>query len=271
MSGGAYYEKSRDERPVDCWLSDLLDCDTHFHSSLELVYVLEGKVKVIIGGQTVTVTKGTAALTPSYSLHMYESEGKSKSYCLTLPPDIIPSYQSLVKNMRFKQLFYIDKNGELRQMLSKMKNICKSKADNKLMIKGLSYLIVGLLLEQLQTEPYPDKKSRNYSRDVLIYLQENFADSQTTLENTAKHFGYSKSRFAHVFTATFGYTFYDYLTLLRVRHAAGQLVNENKSLIDAAMSSGFENMRTFYRSFKKIFAKTPTQFIKDNSSFVVYR
>lgn len=264
-----YYEKSRDELPLDCWTTVNNSCQAHFHSSVELMYVVSGVVKTTCGAQSFSLKAGSALISPSYTLHYFYTPKLSNSIHLTIPLDIIPSYKSIMKNNRFTENIYNDKDGRLLSLLNQINMLCAKKSNNTLLYKGLAYAVLGLLLEQLPVEPYPDKKSRDFSRDVLVYLQENFADIDITLDSVATNFGYSKSRFSHIFTSTFGYTFHQYLIMLRCRNAAARLVNEGDSLIDSALSSGFENMRTFYRAFKKSFGVTPSEFIKENSKIII--
>lgn len=263
-----YYEKNRDQMPVDCWTSVDNICDAHFHSSVELMYVVSGVVKANCGSQTLLIRAGSALISPSYTLHDFATIKHSNSIHLTIPLDIIPSYKSIMKNNRFTENIYADNDGRLLSMLNQINVLCAKKSNNTLLYKGLVYAVLGLLLEKLPIEPYSDKKTRDFSKDVLIYLQENFADLDITLDSVAANFGYSKSRFSHIFTNTFGYTFHQYLIMLRCRNAAARLVNEGDTLMDAALSSGFENMRTFYRAFKNSFGVTPSEFIKGNSSII---
>ena len=46
--------------------------------------------------------------------------------------------------------------------------------------------------------------------------------------------------------------------------AALQLTQESVSLTTAAMNAGFESMRTFYRSFKRVFGVSPSEYLKKN-------
>lgn len=264
-----YYERSRDELPLDCWKTVNNGCQAHFHSSVELMYVVSGVVKATCGAQSFSIKAGCALISPSYTLHNFTTPKQSSSIHLTIPLDIIPSYKSIMKNNRFTKNIYNDKDGQLLSLLEQIYALCTKKSSNTILYKGFAYAVLGLALEQLPVEPYPDKKARDFSRDVLVYLQESFADTDITLDSVAANFGYSKSRFSHIFTSTFGYTFHQYLIMLRCRNAAARLVNEGDTLINAALSSGFENMRTFYRAFKSSFGLTPSEFIKENSTVII--
>lgn len=49
--------------------------------------------------------------------------------------------------------------------------------------------------------------------------------------------------------------------MIRVEHAAAELKASGKRVLDIALSSGFNNIRTFNRVFKEITGYTPSQFL----------
>ncbi|MGL5258580.1 MAG: AraC family transcriptional regulator [Lachnospiraceae bacterium] len=259
----AYYEQSRDALPAECWKSIDNSCDTHFHNTLELMYVIKGEVLAFVAGKKYIVSSNCAVFAPSYTLHYYETIKEGESIILTIPLDMVPSFKNTTKNLRFTEALYYDTNGAVYDMMKKLLTQEKVMLSTSILHKGYVYAILGLLLEQLPMEPYHDLRSSTFSKDVLTYLLEHFSDSELNIKRVASHFDYSESRFSHLFRSTFGYTFPAYVTLLRCQNALDCLINRGDTLIDSAMNSGFENMRSFYRSFKKIYQKTPTQYLKD--------
>lgn len=128
-------------------------------------------------------------------------------------------------------------------------------------VKGYIYTILGILTQRLGLCEREQNRQNDLAKEILVYLQENFL-LPLTLESVAEHFGYSKSRFSHIFNSFFGCGINQYISSLRCRKAAS-LAEESMPLIDAAMNSGFDSMRTFYRSFKAQFGITPSEYCKN--------
>ena len=55
-------------------------------------------------------------------------------------------------------------------------------------------------------------------------------------------------------------TFIDYLNQVRVGHAKELLKNSEKKMYQVALLSGYNNVRYFFRVFKKIEGMTPEQY-----------
>ncbi|MEG1874309.1 MAG: AraC family transcriptional regulator [Angelakisella sp.] len=257
------YEIVRDANNYpDCWRSKNNACIAHFHSSLEVLYLLKGTMQVTLNGQCYPLRPGQVAISSSYTLHSYETPDSSQSIVLTVPLDFVPSVQKLLTHRRFQNSIVTDNTGgELLHCLTRMTEYRGKQEFSPTVLKGYVYTGVGLLVELAGLEEIENRHGADFSREVLIYIQQNYL-SEITIDSVAANFGYSKSRFSHLFSELFGYTFCQYLNVLRCRYAAAQIINENASLIDAAMSAGFQNIRTFYRNFHQVFGVTPSQLLE---------
>ncbi len=256
-----YYEKGRDTSPIDCWVAKNNHCELHFHSSLELVYVTTGTLLVNSNGNSYEISNGEAIFTPPYTLHTYSSLEEGYSINVTIPLELIPFFNTYTKNKQFIHPHFVDKDQSLLSNLQLLLLEIKKEKSSHLILKGYAYTILGILLEQLETQDYANRQLPTFNQDVLNYLQENFMLGELNSTIAAKKFGYSESRFSHLFTKSIGYSFNYYLGMLRVQHAATLLINSELSLVDIALTSGFETMRTFYRTFKRVYGITPSQYI----------
>lgn len=255
------YEHSRDsdKYPV-CWRTLNDRCMPHFHSSMEFVYVTDGELKASLNGKSYTVKKGQILISPSYTLHYYSTERYSDSIVLIVPLDFIAYYNKIFSQKVFSSWLCSDSaDGEILHCMRKLEaegeNDCIANAN---IARGYIYIILATLIDRVGLVDVPGGQNRYLTRDILVYLQNNYLGS-VSLELLAAHFGYSKSRFSHIFNDSFGCSLKEYVNSLRCRHAAGLLV-QGTPMIDVAMSSGFECIRTFYRRFKQCFGVTPTQY-----------
>ena len=85
-----------------------------------------------------------------------------------------------------------------------------------------------------------------------------------SLPSAAEASGYVPTYFSRVFKTCTGMTFYDYLTVYRIRKAEIQLVNTNDSVSSIASASGFSSVKTFDRVFKEQIGTSPLKFRKQH-------
>ena len=81
--------------------------------------------------------------------------------------------------------------------------------------------------------------------------------STLTLSQAAEQAGMSVSSLVRCFKKKTGMTFVDYVNSLRLSHASGLLKENRLSLLDVALSSGFNSQSHFNRVFKKKYGVTP--------------
>ena len=255
------YEMYRDHfKYPPFWQDDNITCPLHFHSSIEFLYITDGSMKAVIDARPYTVEKDQILISSSYSTHYYSSEEQSHSIMLIIPLDFISVYSTIFSKKVFSQCVGKDKEAN-KEILHCMQQLllykeCTEHTEN--IIKGYIYAIIGMMINSVGLTDIDDKGT-SLSKDILMYLQNNYL-LPVSLTILAHDFGYSKYRFSHIFSTYFGCGLTEYVNTLRARHAANLLATTDSPLIDVAMNSGFESMRTFYRSFKHCFGVTPSHY-----------
>lgn len=256
-----FYETYRDKlKYPSFWQDHNITCAPHFHSSIELIYVTEGSMKAVIEGKPYTVEQNQILISSSYAAHYFTREKQSRSILLIVPLDFIPSYGTVLSKKVFSDCICRDEDAN-REILHCLKQIlafgeCSESSAN--IIKGYVYVIIGLMVNSVGLTDTAEQDN-SLSKDILIYLQNNYL-STISLNTLARDFGYSTYRFSHMFSTYFGCNLPEYVNTLRARHAANLLIETEASLINIAMNSGFESVRTFYRTFKRCFGVTPSQY-----------
>ncbi len=261
-----YYEHFRDvDKWPSCWKSENNTCFPHFHSCVEITYVLEGKIDFILNGRGGTAGPRQVIAAPSYTVHCFSTPESSRSIVLTIPLDYVPSFRKLIERRTFSTLVWTDDEpeSELLHGMEMLARLCSvdCRKPPELLTKGYLYTVLGILTERLGLSENREGTDAFLARDILQYLDTHYR-FDVTLETLAARFGYSKSRFSHLFHAYFGCGIPEYVNTLRCRSAALLLTQESASLTSAAMNSGFESMRTFYRCFKKSFGISPSEYLQ---------
>ncbi len=96
-------------------------------------------------------------------------------------------------------------------------------------------------------------------RRVKRYV-ETHLDQPISLGEAAYVAGVDRSYFSAFFHAKVGVTFRDWLHTTRIHRARQLLQDSNYSITNVAFSVGYQNLRSFERTFKKHTGKTPMQY-----------
>ena len=105
------------------------------------------------------------------------------------------------------------------------------------------------------------------SKDLNAYMlsQEPYLEEGLTSLQLAEAVGISAYQLSQVLNTSANQSFYDYINSYRVEKAR-QLIEDHpessKAMLDIGIAAGFSNKTTFYKHFKKTFAKTPLQYKK---------
>lgn len=133
----------------------------------------------------------------------------------------------------------------------------------------LSYLIQFFVLLSRNNKELPastpasqGNKQHEYVEKfnvVFDFIEHNFTED-ISLEDVAARIGFSKFHFSRLFHQFTGTSFYDYLSLRRLKAAEVLLLNPTLPITEIALQSGFSSISTFNRVFKKYKECTPTEF-----------
>ena len=112
--------------------------------------------------------------------------------------------------------------------------------------------------DQRRSTTSPFDYYRRLSR-VRRYVESNL-DEQILLADAARVANLSPGYFSTFFHDKTGLRFHDWLTQLRVQRAKQRISERNLSITELAYWSGFGDLRTFERAFKRWTGQTPRSF-----------
>lgn len=239
------------------WHSRNCRCMPHFHAGIELVYVLEGSFTGIINGKPLEIKANQMLINSCYAVHSYD-ESELRAIITVIPMAIVPTLKKRLTSSRFISNVVDD---DADRTLSKFMLMLKTFSDNNTMQSGLSLALLGYLIERVGLQDVEASDHSNLLCRILMYLNENFKEP-LTVEMLSEYFGYSRSRFSHLFKANLGYSLPRYLNTLRIRHAAELLLTTDMTVTQIALESGFNNTHTFYTAFRSVFDQTPAEFLR---------
>ena len=93
------------------------------------------------------------------------------------------------------------------------------------------------------------------------YIREHYSDPDLNLASIAAYNEISKNHLSFEFTRETGENISDFLTRTRIKEAEKLILETNLKIYEIAEKTGYQNVETFTRAFKRITGKSPSRFI----------
>lgn len=218
----------------------------HIHRQMEILYVTAGHNRATINNQTMILSENQMAIADSFDVHEWEHID-GLACCFILPYSVCACVAPHSEGYSLSQHFITDESVCLR--FKELMDLMYRYKEESAVLEGLARAFVALIYKHLPMEKRKSNKPRSLLQEILTYIEKNFT-SRLTLESVAKHFGYSKYYFSKLFNQLLGCHFEHYVNLVRMQNALYLIREKEKSLLEAALDSGFPSLSTFYRTFK---------------------
>ena len=260
-----YYESASDLSDIPrAWDTPNNKCVPHFHEGIELVYALEGSFTGTVNNQPVQVNAGEMLVNSCYVVHSYD-DVPCKSIIALIPLNAVPSLSDKLTEKHFRDIIIND--AENKPLLRLMRMLQEFDG-NILMKRGVSYAILGYLIEELGLAEFGDPGISSFLKDVLTYLSQHFRE-KLSIEQLATRFGYSTQRFNNLFREGIGYTLPKYVAILRTRHAARLLMTTRKNVSEIAIECGFATAKLLDQSFREVFMMSPAEYVNAHKTYQI--
>lgn len=110
------------------------------------------------------------------------------------------------------------------------------------------------------------KKAENSAAQICNYLTENYMQD-LSLDDVAERFQYTGAYVNRIIKRHTGMTFYDMLTDIRITRSKQLLHHTELQVYQVAEQTGYSNVQSFIRMFKKITGITPGAYRKEQNSW----
>lgn len=265
--------KFEDSLPLKINIYKLGEIKSHWHSDLELFYVLEGTVKIITNDQLIILNEEDIYLGNQFETHELHSQNAA-----VLSVEINLDKMGLNEDEKNNLLFDCNSSNEtdktpftkIKYLLSSLINYNLKYQDNSRYANlSIIYSLFAELLNKyriISNKPKTSiKKNMIRIREIAKYINENY-DKNITLKNLSANFDLTVPYLSSFFEKNFGKKFQEYYDELRVSKSIPTLLNEKDTLLEIANKFGFNDPRAYVRAFKKIYNISPMEY-KKNSSF----
>lgn len=235
---------------------------THYHRDFEILYVDNGVAYFQISGRRFEARSGSLILINPFEPHFIEIKSDSYAHrCVDFDLNILdlPEANKLLS----EELCFANHISDATHLLHYF-NLCFDAEVNKdkgweIRAKGSLLVLFSLLDDYIGR--VGSAKEQIFAREILRFLEDNFAQNITSAELAAK-LSYNHSYFCRRFKKVFACSFSEYLNIYRISKAK-EFLNEH-SVSETALLSGFSSVSYFTTSFKRNTGMTPSEYKKNS-------
>lgn len=269
-----FYENRRDlmddALPISVYVNRDLTFRAHWHEAFELVYVESGSLDISINNNRRKLVQGQIALCPGGQIHYYETtDSHNQSLLLIFKPEYFGLEINWPHSISFDSP-YVTENDVDPSVLQQIRRLLLAMLEEKtnktphyeLMLRSHLTLLCATLLRNVPNEtiPVPLRSGTPFGliHNILDYIEHHYMEP-ITLRDLAKTFNVDYFNLSKKFNQMTGSSFKTHIHTLRIAKAEQLILTTDMSLLEIAMACGFESVRTFNRTFKKIKNMTPSQ------------
>ena len=242
----------------------------HWHREIELLYIKKGSIRMQVTDHAFTAGEGDLVICDTGEIHYSNSYSKDSVLdFIIFDTGLISShYQHHFFARPFLTAEEMEKAGLKKRLLALEmlidSELSEKKAYYQDIIRAALQDFWFRLLRVMPVDNGGIRKNRRIAmledfQTLLSYMEEHAAEN-ITLEMAAEKMHFSPSHFSRMFKQLTGTGFVRYLNTIRITIASDLLARSDTTIVQAAFSCGFQNVRSFNRTFKEITGCTPSEY-----------
>lgn len=245
-------------------------CNTsfHWHKAMELLYIIDGSLNMQADGKVTELNSNDIYFVNHDCFHRTFTSlpDKNNKYLV-----VLLSYDKLLKYYpNQEQLeFRVGESGSaIHKITDLLKQVAlyfeKKPVGYEMKINSLLHDIYFVLISECVCENSKDANSASdneleYVKTAIEYMGRNYLED-LSLNDIANKVGLSTSYFSRCFKSITRISVIQYLANIRLESALRDIVEENKTVTDAAFDNGFKSVKSFIELCKKVYNCTPGQY-----------
>ena len=238
----------------------------HWHQRTELLYVQSGLCQVWIGKEEYQGKPGDVFVIHSGEIHAVSCSKDCYLYICTFDPSILYSFQPEIKfvqsHISTDELAQLGLHEHIHQLFEEMyREEGAEKCWHDVLIRSDIIRLYALFIRHFPREVSPAKQSITKFRhfqQALSFIAEHYS-GDIKLSDVAKSINYNPSYVSSLFVTYTGVNFKNYLDSFRINKAVELIKNTSTTIADISAQCGYENIRTFNNTFKRVTQMTPSQ------------
>lgn len=255
-----------------------------FHSSMsfELLHVMDGHIELTFqnGNRSFRGACGDTLFVPVRTMHCDRFDSREDLKIFYVFFQWTPDAETLSSFSNERLLCMPeDVRREVRFLFERMRDDKQADIFHPEIFRARLYTVLNLLYhcrtsqDQAAEKAHPatgPSRQEQLVRDARAYMKRNFAQP-LRLDDVAEHLGISPYYLSRLFPGQAGFTFYEYLTDLRMEYARELLCGGGHTIDEVAALTGYESGNYFAKVFRRRTGMTPGRYRKAHQEKVVQR
>lgn len=252
--------------PVRCTLHRLGHMEGHLHDFFEIVLILSGQCKAIVGGQSFTLGQDDLLAVNGHTAHSFHGSDcvlisvqfEQSLFEKTLPE---PQHPTFLCNTALQNSSIAHDN--VRRLIALLvKNNADQQTGYPLRNWSLIYQLMDVFYNNFRADGSHAQNVRAHryaariaqiTESINAHYTENY-----TLSALADEVHLSAPYLSKFFDQHFGISFLAYLTQIRLSHAVDELIQTDDTIETVSANSGFPNSHAFVQAFRKEYDQLPS-------------
>lgn len=258
----------------------MLLTDCHYHSAVEIIYILDGVLTVMVGESYHLMKPGEMIVINSEENHavFISDYGVHRTFAVKFIPETICSEKQSFEELQFIipyilsspnfKRYYTEKEVEESHIKQLLEDIMRTDREREFAYHFSIRILVSqilLYLIRFNEQNLPEGETDDFLRkkliDVFQYISVHYAE-KITAASLAKQFHIRQMDLSSTFKKMTGKTFHEYLIYIRICKAKLLLLNTDMNIAEISDAVGFSYTNYFIKCFKKQMGMTPLSFKK---------
>ncbi len=240
----------------------------HWHHNVEICQVLENRMRFLVNGVLVEAKEGDVIFIGENVVHQFQMPyGATRAYVMQFPLKLLMEAGIPIKHC--KMHISAQEMEQIPGFMDRVRMLFETIEEEKHAMSGeenyfqrsMTVALYCLLTRHFAEEGKEDisKEQKEFLR-ILEYIGEHF-EEDINVNILAERLFIYRGKLSSLFKKYSGMSLNDYVYSLQIKKA-NELMDQGCSIIEAAMQSGFQSVRTFNRVYKNITGITPTAYKK---------
>lgn len=242
----------------------------HWHSALEITYLLDGQAEYSTEGVNHTMVKGEFYVVDSGKIHEFRCPQDCMLMVIHIDDEYISSFMENQRNF----MILCDRTELTEELVEVYLRLCDSlqelvqlcidqpygfRIQSESLILHILFELVSNFSFQLYRDDLPEPaKDQRRIKDIVSFIATNY-DRPISLDEISAHFGLSNEYFSRFFTNKIGIPFKKHLNQVRMSHIYHDLCTTDTPIMEIVEKHGFSNYKLFNRMFREIYGTTPRE------------
>lgn len=252
--------------------------ECHWHSDLEFILAISGRMEYFVNGQIVRIDTGNGIFVNSKRLHYgFSSDQTDCSYIVVaIHPSILGEFTSpgklfIKEKFGFNTEDYVmlnpktSWNEDIFISMRKLLTEINLKIPNILLLLSEAASMCALIGENINknTSQHSTDREWNIFWNMINFIHQNY-DSKISLDNIAENGLVCRSRCCELFSQFIGQSPNVYLNGYRINKSCEMLKETNRSIGEIALACGFQTASYFSYVFRQTKGENPQDYRKQS-------